>query len=110
MALVIAVLGEPIARLVRQLDRDVAVGKLRLELQDELVDDLGHDLARQAPEGHDCVEAIAKLRREQLVDRLDVVALALVGREAVSRAGEVEAPAFVVMMMMTLRKSTCLPL
>ena len=58
----------------------VAVGELRFQLHDELVDDLRDDLLRQMAERHDRVETVAEFRREQPVDRLDVVALAL-GRD-----------------------------
>src|SRR5215216_3150256 len=81
--LVVAVLGERVAGLVGELDRDVAVGELRLELHHELVDDLGDDLARQPRERDHRVETVAEFRREQPVDRLSVVAVALVLREAV---------------------------
>ena len=54
-----------------------AIGELRLELEDELLDHLGDDLRRQAGERHDRVEAIAELRREQPVDRFRILALAL---------------------------------
>ena len=43
--LVIAVLDQPVARLVGELDRDIAFGKLGIELHDELVDDLDDHLA-----------------------------------------------------------------
>ena len=83
--LVVAVGDQPAARLLRQLDGDVAVGELGLELQHELLDHLGDDLRRQVGEGDDGVEPVAELRREQPVDRLHVVAFALLPREAVGR-------------------------
>ena len=46
-------------------------------------------LLRQAAERDDRIEAVAELRREQLRDRLHVVAFAPVLREAERRAGEV---------------------
>ncbi len=83
--LVIAVVDQPGARLVGKLDRDVAVGELRLELQDELVDDARDDFLRQPRERHDRVEPVAEFRREQPVDRLGVVAFALGAVEAERR-------------------------
>ena len=84
---VIAVLDQPDARFVGQFDRHVAVGELRLELQDELVDDARDHLFRQAAERHDRVETIAEFRREQPIDRLRVVSFALGLMKAERRLG-----------------------
>ena len=79
---VVAVLNQPVAGLVGEFDRHVAICELGFELHDELVDDLRDDFDRQMAEGHDGVETIAEFRREKLVDRLDVLALALAAMEA----------------------------
>ena len=42
--LVIPMLDQPAARFVGEIDRDIAIGKLGLELHDELVDDLDDDV------------------------------------------------------------------
>ena len=49
--LVVALLGEPGASAGVKLDRDVAIGELFLELQDEFVDDAADRLRRQRREG-----------------------------------------------------------
>jgi hypothetical protein len=89
---------------------DVAVGELKLELEDELVDDARDHRRRQIREGHDRIQAVAELGREHLLDR---VLLAhprgsLAPKPMPSRAMSI-APALVVMMRMVLRKSTVLP-
>src|SRR5581483_7688558 len=63
--LVVALFAEPFARLDIELDRDVAVGELLLELENELVDDAADGLWRQRREGDHRVEAVAELRREE---------------------------------------------
>src|SRR5712691_5550682 len=87
--LVVAVLGQPLAGLFRELDGDVAVAELRLELEHELLHHLGDDLLREMREGDDGVEPVAELGREHAVDRLEVVALALAAGEAISLLGEI---------------------
>src|SRR5690606_39882578 len=79
---VVTLLSQPLGRPFRELDGDAAICELRLELEDELLDNLEDDLRRQARERDDRVEAIAELRSEQLVDRLLVLALALRAVEA----------------------------
>ena len=60
---------------------------------------------------HDRVETVAEFRREHPVDRLDVLAFALRAGEADRRRAAIsDAPALVVMIKMTLRKSMLLPL
>ena len=62
-------------------------------------------------EGDDRIEPVAEFRREQPIDRFHVVTFTLLPREAERRACAMsDAPALVVMIRMTLRKSTCLPL
>ena len=75
-------LGEPVARLVRELDRDVAVGELGLELEHELVHDLLDHVLGQVAEGDRGVEAVAERRREEPVDRRHFVPLPLGAGEA----------------------------
>ena len=81
--LIIAVLDEPGARFVAELDTDVAVGELGFELHDEFVDDFGDEVRRQMAESHDRIEPVAEFRREQAVDRLHVVAFPLGAGEAI---------------------------
>ena len=87
--LVVALLDEPLGRVLRELDRHAAIGELRLELEDELLHDLRDHLRGQAREGDHRVETIAELRREHLIDGLGVVAVALRAREAHRRLGEI---------------------
>ena len=56
-----AVLGEPVARLGRQLERHLLLDELRRQLADQLVDDLADDLGRQRVERDPRVEAVAEL-------------------------------------------------
>src|SRR6185503_8890556 len=56
---VVALLREPRARLRLQRDRDPALGKLRLELQDEFLDNSFHYRGRERVERDDGVEAVA---------------------------------------------------
>ena len=83
--LIVAILDQPLARLIRQLDRHIAIRQLRIKLHDELVDDLRHHFGRQMAEGHGRVQPVAELGREQLVDGLRIVALALGAGEAEGR-------------------------
>ncbi len=48
----------------------VAVRKLELQLEDELVDDAGDHRGRQVGEGHDRIQPVAELGREHLLDRV----------------------------------------
>ena len=73
---VVALVGQPLGRLGRQLDLDVAVHQLRLELQHELLDHLQDHLLRQRREADHRVEPVAELRREHPLDRRRVLALA----------------------------------
>src|SRR6185437_6590318 len=84
---IVALLREPFPRTLVELDGDVAIGKLLLELQDELVDDAADGIRRQRGEGHDGVEPVTELRREYPVDRLLVVAGAHLAAEADRRLG-----------------------
>nr|GFD08814.1 hypothetical protein [Tanacetum cinerariifolium] len=59
-----------------QVDVDVAIGKLELELEDELVHHPRDNLGRQVTERHDRIEPVAELRREHLLHRLLILALA----------------------------------
>src|SRR5437870_4366389 len=60
--LIIALLGEPSCGLIRKLDNDLTLGKLRLELHDELLNDLAHDLGRQMAEADRRIEPVAEWR------------------------------------------------
>src|SRR5580700_7692614 len=79
---IIALGPEPVARRRLELDRDVAVGELLLQLQDELVDHASDRLRRQRRERNHRVETVAELGREHPVDRLVVIALADTAAEA----------------------------
>src|SRR5215211_4931433 len=81
--LVVAVVHEPFGGFFGELDGDVAVAELRLELQHELLDDLGDHLRAEMREGDDRVEPVAELGREHAVDRLQVVPFPLGPGEAV---------------------------
>jgi hypothetical protein len=67
---VVALLGQPRARLGLERDRHAPLGELRLELQDELLDDRLHHLRRQRVERDDGVEAVAELGAEDRSMRL----------------------------------------
>jgi hypothetical protein len=69
-----------------------------------------NDLPAAGAERNDGIETVAELRREQPVDRLDIVAFALGRPKPMAALAMSAAPALVVMIRMTLRKSTCLPL
>src|SRR5262249_33082908 len=56
-----ALLGQPLARRGRQLDRDLLLGELRLDLDDELLHHAQHHLGAELLELHDLVEAVAEL-------------------------------------------------
>jgi len=60
---------EPDPRLGLQRDGDAPLAKLRLQLQDELLDDRLHDGGGQRLEAHDGVEPVAELRAENALDR-----------------------------------------
>src|SRR5262249_19582490 len=62
--LVIAVLDQPGLGRIRQLDRHVAVGELRLELEDELLDDHADHVGIEVRERNDGIETVAEFRRE----------------------------------------------
>jgi hypothetical protein len=94
---------------LRQLDGDVAVGQLGFQLQDELLDHL-MITSRAEAERDDRVEAVAELRREQALDRLLYPRPRACRGRSRWRLGLSAAPAFVVMIRITLRKSTFLPL
>ena len=66
---------------------DAAVGKLQLQLQDELVDHPGDDRRRQVAERNHRIEAVAKFRREHLADGvlLDVLAARCAEADAFAR-------------------------
>ncbi len=74
---VIPLLCEPGDGILRQIEGDVAFGKLCLELHDELLHDLMHHWRRQSAKRNDGIQAVTELRREQPVDRLHIVAFAL---------------------------------
>ena len=107
---VIARLDQPGARFVGQVDRDVAVGEQSLELHDEFVDDARDDLRRQMAEG---TTASRRLRNSGANRRLTA---SLSSRSRFARVKPMgvrarsAAPALVVMIRMTLRKSIVLPL
>ena len=86
---VVAAGDQPARRFLGQLDGDIAVAKLGLKLQHELLDHLRDDFLRQMAEGNDRVEAIAEFRREHSVDRLGILAFPLATGEAESRLGHV---------------------
>ena len=87
--LVVAVRDQPLGCLVGELDRDVAVGKLRLELHHELGDDLSDHFLAEVGERDGRVEPVAEFRREHPIDRFGVVTLALGAREAIGRFGKI---------------------
>ena len=82
-------LNQPGARLVGEVDRHIAVGELSLQLHDEFVDDARDDLRRQMAKRHHRVEAVAKLRREQAIDRFAVISVVLRMREADWRSRQI---------------------
>ena len=61
---VVAAVGEPRARLVVELERDLAIGQQLLQALDLDVDDLAHLRALQAMEQDDVVEAVQELGPE----------------------------------------------
>ena len=88
VALVVALFGEPRARLVGEFDGDVAVGELALELGDEFVHHAMDHFRRQGRKADDRVEAVAEFRREHAFDGLSVVAGAGIAGEPDGRFGE----------------------
>jgi hypothetical protein len=91
------------------VDVNVPVRQLKLELEDELVHDHGDDFRREVAERHDRIEAVAEFGREHPLDRFLVLASrVMLPKPTPSRAMSL-APALVVMIRMTLRKSTVLP-
>ena len=108
--LVVAALGQPGARVRIELDVHVLLGQLQLELEDELVDHPADRLGAEVVERHDRIEPVAELGREHLLDRL--LARFVLGASSRSRSPACAmsaAPALVVMISTTLRKSTVLP-
>ena len=79
-------LDQPAARFVGEIDRDIAIGKLGLELHDEFVNDLDDDIRGQMLECHNRVETIAEFRREHPVDGFDILAFTLRAGEAIGAA------------------------
>src|SRR5262245_5671062 len=65
-----AVLGQPFASVVTELELDLLFEELRGELSDELVDDSPDHFARQRIEADPRIESIAELWRERALDRL----------------------------------------
>src|SRR5277367_6201280 len=107
--LVITVGDEPGARLVRELDRDVAIRQLRLELQDELVTTLAMTSCGNRENG---TIASSRLRNSGENSRLiaSVSSPSRFERWKPNAALAMScAPALVVMIRITLRKSICLP-
>ncbi len=103
--------AQPASRvLIGEFDRDVAVGQLGIELHDELVDDLLHYFLRRWAKEMTASETVAELGQWNSLLTLPYHHPRACAGEAISRAAMSAAPAFVVMMMITLRKSTCLPL
>src|SRR5579871_3449478 len=79
---VIALEPQPARRLRRQIEGNVAVRKLRLELENEFLDDAVDGLAAERCKRNGRIEAVAELRREQALDRLFILAFALATAEA----------------------------
>src|SRR5215469_6367923 len=86
---IVAVGDQPAARLIRKLDRDVAVAKLRFKLKYKFLDHLRDNLLRKMREGNRGVEPVTEFRREHLADGLLVIALTLTARKAVGLPGKV---------------------
>ena len=87
--LVITLDRQPVGGFGRDFDVDLALGQLRLELQNEFLHHLADDVGRQMTEGNDGVEAVPEFRREHPDDRLLVVALADAVAETDGFAGHV---------------------
>ena len=71
---VVAMFGEPGTRGIVELDRDVLVGQLRLQLEDELVHHMRDGGLVQRLELDGGVQTIAEFRAEQAFDFLQLVA------------------------------------
>src|SRR5438067_7103235 len=127
-----AVVGQPPPRLREQLQLDALFAELDPQLVDLLVDDPLHDLHRQAGERDPAVEPVAELRAEGALDRLLGVApgagveierrhllpslvpatmkLRVPAPNPTRAAVRSRAPALVVKIRTTWRKSLCRPL
>ena len=81
-----AVLRQPAARALVEVDGDVLVGQLRLEFEDELVDHVADGLLVQRLELDDGIQAVAELGAEELLDLLQVVAAVVLRGKAHRRA------------------------
>src|SRR6516165_12529268 len=76
-----ALLGEVFAELRRERRLDLFLVELRLELEQELVDDAQDDLVIEGAERDRRIEPVAELRREHALDLGHFVAGLLLGRE-----------------------------
>ena len=86
---IVTVRDQPAAGLFRKLDGDIAVAKLRLELEHEFLHHFGDDLLREMRESDRGVEPIAEFRRKHLVDGFLIVAFPLAAGKAIGLLGEV---------------------
>src|SRR5690606_6241621 len=83
---IITTLGQPATRSIRYLKRDVLILKLRLQLNEKLVDDALDHLMAQAAKLNDRVETVTELWREALLDDLHRIRGMILVSEANRRA------------------------
>ena len=106
---VVALFGQPCAGIAVELDVDVLVGELEFELQDEFVDDAADDFGRQVGEGDDGVEAVAEFGVNIRWTASLPASSFDTSPKPMPCLAMSDAPALVVMIRTTLRKSTVLP-
>src|SRR5690606_11699924 len=82
---IVAALGEPATRRIRDLERHVLVLELRLQLDQELVDDALDHFMAQAAKLDDGVQAVAEFGREALLDHLHRIRSMILMGEAYRR-------------------------
>ena len=88
----IALLGQPDAGVIAQLDGHATIGQLVFQLHDELVHHLGNDIHGQAAEGNDRVQTIAEFGGEQPLDGFLVFPQPLLAAEPHRRLCQVGRP------------------
>jgi hypothetical protein len=106
----VALVQEELPGGIRRRQRDVALGELLLELEQELVDDEEDDLFRQVGEHDGRVEPVAELGREHVLEHRVGAGGAEVLREPEASSGLLACAALVVRITMAFRKSVFRPL
>ena len=66
---IVALVRQPVARILVELDVDILFRQLEFELENELVDHAGHRVLAEIGEGHDRIETVAEFGREHALHR-----------------------------------------